>query len=212
MVGFRSWRLHMLMSIGLIVCMSGTWIGEAAHEWIGTAVLVLFLWHLWQHKRWFVTLPRGRYSANRVLGTALDGALCFTTLGLCVSSLMLSRVVFAFLPLHLPQGTGLTPHQICAAWGFLWAALHLGQHAGVVLRRFSVSRRYQWIFSVMMAALGVWAIGQGDFLRLLFLQYPGISPDTNLFAILIRSTVIFLVFTLLGTVLHQHLNHRKDKR
>ncbi len=207
----RSWHFDVIMSLGLIACMSGTLIGEAAHEWLGTVVLVLFVWHFWQHRRWFAMLNRGRYHANRVLGTLFNGGLCFTTLGLCASSIMLSQVVFAFLPLHLPQGTGLTPHQICAAWGFLWAALHLGQHTGIFLRRFSAVYRYKRIFTVFVAAFAVWAIGQGDFLRLLFLQQQGLAPDADLLTVTFADGILFLAFTLLGAALHHALNHRKEK-
>ena len=55
----RRWRLDLLMAAGLIACMSYSLIGEALHEWIGTAVLVLFLWHLVVRRRWFVGLRRG---------------------------------------------------------------------------------------------------------------------------------------------------------
>lgn len=35
----QRWRLDIIMTIGLICCMSYSLIGKALHEWIGTAVL-----------------------------------------------------------------------------------------------------------------------------------------------------------------------------
>ena len=39
----QRWRLDIIMTIGLICCMSYSLIGKALHEWIGTAVLALFV-------------------------------------------------------------------------------------------------------------------------------------------------------------------------
>lgn len=114
----QRWRLDIIMTIGLICCMSYSLIGKALHEWIGTAVLALFVLHLVRNRRWFTSLRRGRWNGARVLGSVLCGLVCFVTLGLIVSSLMLSEYVFAFLPLGLPEGVGQTPHQVCAYWGF----------------------------------------------------------------------------------------------
>ena len=122
----QRWRLDIIMTIGLICCMSYSLIGKALHEWIGTAVLALFVLHLARNRRWFTSLRRGRWNGARVLGSVLCGLVCFVTLGLIVSSLMLSEYVFAFLPLGLPEGVGQTPHQVCAYWGFFFIALHLG--------------------------------------------------------------------------------------
>ena len=75
---------HNIITIGLISCMSYYLIGKALHEWIGTAVLALFVLHLARNRRWFTSLRRGRWNGARVLGSVLCGLVCFVTLGLIV--------------------------------------------------------------------------------------------------------------------------------
>lgn len=155
----QRWRLDIIMTIGLICCMSYSLIGKALHEWIGTAVLALFVLHLARNRHWFSSLRRGRWNAARVLGSVLCGLVCFITLGLIVSSLMLSEYVFAFLPLDLPDGVGETPHQVCAYWGFLFIALHLGQHDRTIrttfVRRHPLPQRFYKSMFVLICACGV---------------------------------------------------------
>ena len=56
--------LPLLMGYGLV--------GETAYEWIGMAMLLLFLLHLFLNRRWFGALGKGRYSPARIAQLVLN--------------------------------------------------------------------------------------------------------------------------------------------
>ena len=39
--------------------------GGIIHEWIGTALILLFFWHLWLNRYWLKNLFKGQYNATR---------------------------------------------------------------------------------------------------------------------------------------------------
>lgn len=209
----RRWRLDLLMAAGLIACMSYSLVGEALHEWLGTAVLVLFLWHLVVRRRWFAGLRRGRWSGSRIFGTALDGLLCFFTLGLVVSSVMLSKYVFAFLPLNVPDGVGATPHQVCAYWGFLVCALHLGQHghalATMLKQRLALRASLCRSLMIFVCVGGAMAFLWQNLLAHLLLQTRDFAPMGQLPTFLLAYLFIFIFVALIGHVLTQWLQHER---
>ena len=66
-------------------------IGEAAHEWMGAAMFVLFLLHHVLNWRWYRNLVKGKYTALRILQTVVDFLVLLAMIGLMVSGIMLSR-------------------------------------------------------------------------------------------------------------------------
>lgn len=64
----------------------------------------------------------------RLLQTILAGLVLLTMLGAMVSSVLISREVFAFLPISGGRSLGRTLHLLCAYWGFVLLSLHLGIH------------------------------------------------------------------------------------
>lgn len=203
-------QLDLAMVIGLLGCMCYPLIGAAWHEWLGTAVLAAFVWHVVRNRRWFGALRRGQWRAGRVFATLLDGLIAFTTLGLVASSLMLSEYVFAFLPLDLPAGTGLTPHQVCAYWGFLLMALHLGQHGGVWTakgRAFFAGSKGRWLAAALVAAgaAAFWLQGWG---AQLFLQTREPAPVGGLAGLFLSDALLFAACVCVGRGLHGWLARR----
>lgn len=126
----REWRLAVdaLMTVGLVLCMSYSLIGRAVHEWVGLATIGLFVTHLAINFRFFKTSRNAKKNKLSLTMNVLGRVLIFIVLGLCVSSVMLSRHALDFLPIE-GQGTmAMTPHQICSYWGFMLMGLHLGLH------------------------------------------------------------------------------------
>lgn len=85
--------------LGTLFCMAYAWTGKLLHEWIGMAVVVLFIAHLFINRRWY-----GKAFARK--GVPMNGTrktfnclLVFMTLGMTVSSVLLSEYVFGFLGL-----------------------------------------------------------------------------------------------------------------
>lgn len=117
--------LPLLMAYGLI--------GEAAHEWIGMAMFVLFLLHLYLNKRWFGAMGKGRYSPARVVQLLLNGLIFLCMVGCTVSGIALSKYLFTFLPNHGGYAFFSMLHILCSFWGFVLMCLHLGTHWGMLL-------------------------------------------------------------------------------
>ncbi len=87
------------MTIVLLLLMAYELIGQAVHEWLGVGIFVLAVAHHVLNGRWSRSLLKGRYTALRVWQTALAGLVLLSMLGSMVSGVILSRQVFAFLPI-----------------------------------------------------------------------------------------------------------------
>lgn len=210
------WTLNSIMMLGLVASMSYSLLGESVHEWVGTAVLVCFIWHLLRNRGWFSALRRGRYTGGRVVGSIVNGLILFTVLGLCVSSLMLSKYVFAFLPLSLPEGVGQTPHQVCAYWGFLLMAVHLGWHgrslAAAVKRHIALPGAvWRGVLALAVVAGVVSAVLQ-QYPAHLFLQVRGFESGLGLLPFLVGEAALFALFALAGAGCKHLLQRQKGDR
>ncbi len=133
----RQMKLKLLVDMvmtALLPCqMAYMLIGETAHEWMGTAMLVMFIVHNILNRKWYGNLFKGRYSAGRVLRIGVNFMVFLSMAGLMVSGIILSREVFAFLPLEGGLGFARTLHMVSAYWGFILMSVHLGLHWGMVM-------------------------------------------------------------------------------
>lgn len=125
--------VDVLMTVTLLLLMPYSLIGEAFHEWVGVAMLVLFLLHHILNLAWYKNLKKGRYSPFRICQTALASLLLLTMLGSMVSGIVMSRYAFDFLPFSRGQALAQSIHLPCAYWGFVLMSLHLGLHWGVMM-------------------------------------------------------------------------------
>ena len=85
------------------------------------------------NRKWYGNLFKGRYSAGRVLRIGVNFMVFLSMAGLMVSGIILSREVFAFLPLEGGLGFARTLHMVSAYWGFILMSVHLGLHWGMVM-------------------------------------------------------------------------------
>lgn len=125
--------IDMLMTILLLCQMAYMLVGEAAHEWMGTAMFVFFMAHHLLNWKWYKNLARGRYTALRILQTFLNFLVLLSMVGLMVSGIIMSGHVFAFLPIHGGMAFARILHMISAYWGFILMSMHLGLHWGMVM-------------------------------------------------------------------------------
>lgn len=139
-----------LMTAILILLMSYSLIGEAVHEWLGIGMLLLLLLHQLLNLRWYRRLGKGRYSAFRVLQTALVVLLLCAMAGSMVSGLILSQYVLDALPILGGKALARRLHLPCAYWSFVLMSLHLGLHWSMVL---GIARRLTGVGSAASAAV-----------------------------------------------------------
>ena len=107
--------------------------GDAAHEWAGAVMLILFIVHHILNRAWYKSLAKGRYTPMRVLIVAVDMLLFIAVLAQMYSGIIMSRHVFAFLPVGGGMALARRLHILGAYWGFLLMSVHLGMHWNYVL-------------------------------------------------------------------------------
>ena len=158
----KTMRLKIAVDLGmtvlLFVLMAYQLTGDFAHEWAGAAMFLLFIAHHILNRRWVMNLGKGRYTPVRILQTALDFLLLAAMLGLMVSGIILSRHVFAFLPISGGAAMARRLHLLASYWGFVLMSLHLGLHWGMVVGM--VRRKLRWPASRGRTAL-LWAGAAG---------------------------------------------------
>ncbi len=195
------WTLDVLMTIVLFFLLGYQFWGEKAHEWIGAGMLVLFITHQVYNLNWYKSLFRGRYSPMRILHCLINALTLAAMLALMYSGIVMSRHVFAFLPIQGGMALARRLHILGSYWGYLLMGLHLGLHWGTVwnavLKKNIRHRKYQIagiIISLLIAAYGVYVFIKRNFLTYMFLRSEFVFLDYG------ESRLLFLgdYFALMG--------------
>lgn len=121
------------MTAALLFLMGYQFWGDAAHEWAGAGIFVLFAVHHILNWRWHKNLFRGKYLPMRIFQVCVDALTLFSMIALIYSSIVLSRYVFAFLPIEGGMALARRLHVLGSYWGFLLMNIHLGLHWNMVL-------------------------------------------------------------------------------
>ena len=109
--------------------------GQQHHEGTGTVMVLLVLCHNLLNRRWFGAVGKGKYNSRRLFGTALNFLTIALMSALFISGVIMSRYVFDFLPIRGGRALARRVHILCAYWGFLLMAVHMGMHWDGVKRR-----------------------------------------------------------------------------
>ena len=157
--------LDAAMTLGLLFQMGYQFWGDTAHEWVGAGMFVLFIAHHILNWRWYQALFHGRYTPVRIFGLLMDLLVLLVMVGLMVSGIMLSREVFAFLPISGGMSFARLLHLVVSHWGFVLMALHLGLHWKMVMGQFrrgakgkQPSRLRFVVLTVLGAAIAVYGL------------------------------------------------------
>lgn len=156
--------VDLLMTLALLFLMGYQLWGETAHEWAGACMLVLFIAHHVLNAAWYRNLFRGKYTGIRILTSAVDLALLAVMICLMASGIVMSRHVFAFLPVSGGMGTARLVHMAACYWGFVLMAFHLGLHWGMMLARFRQifgAEKCSGIRCMVLRIAGVFIAGYG---------------------------------------------------
>ena len=130
-----------LMTLVLLFLMGYQLWSEAAHEWAGVAMVLLFLLHQVLNCGWYRSLVRGRWTpfsawtsfALRVMQVVVNVLCLVAMMSLAVSGMMMSTHVFAGLNLPGSLSVARRLHLVASHWGFVLMALHLGLHWCMVI-------------------------------------------------------------------------------
>ena len=106
------------MTVLFIVLMAYHVTGNKLHEWLGATLFLLFIIHHILNLKWYGGIFKGKYTASRVLMTAIHFLLFASMAGMMISGVLLSREVFGFLNLRAGM-FGRRLHMVSTAWGWL---------------------------------------------------------------------------------------------
>lgn len=118
--------LDIAMSILLVLQMLYFLIGEAYHEWAGILLIILFTIHNAINRKWYKTIPKGKYRRKRIVHTAVNAICIISCFLLLISGLSMAR---HSLPIPIiPMGAARIIHMIASYWGFIAISMHAGFH------------------------------------------------------------------------------------
>lgn len=107
--------------------------GNTIHEWTGFFLILLWVIHHGLNRRWYQNLSKGRYTPFRILQIMVNMLLLCAMSGVIVSGVVLSRELFAFLPLEGGVSWARGLHIASAYWSIILMSLHLGLHWNMIL-------------------------------------------------------------------------------
>lgn len=125
--------IDFIMTILLLLLMARQITGNSAHEWLGAGMFVLWIIHHILNFKWHGHLVKGKYTPFRIVQTVINLLLLISMLGTMASAIILSREVFAFLPISEGIALARSLHLVCTFWGFVLMSLHLGLHWNRIL-------------------------------------------------------------------------------
>ncbi len=200
--------VDLLMTVALLFLMTYNMLGDAFHEWLGAGMLVLFLLHHILNFKWSRAIFRGKYTAYRVLQTALVLLILLTMLGSLVSGIILSHHVFTFLGIDGGRSFARTLHLVCAYWNLVLLSFHLGLHWNSMMamaKRASgkPSATRTWVLRVLaflVAGYGVFAFLRRDIVSYMTLQtqFVFFNYEEPLFLLLADYLAIMGLFVFMG--------------
>lgn len=171
--------IDMIMTVLLLFLMARQLTGDFAHEWLGAGMFILWIAHHILNRSWYSHLFKGKYSPVRILQTVTNFAVLLSMLGLMISGIILSREVFAFLPISGGIALARPLHILSAFWGFVLMALHLGLHWNMILGMVRKAagpvsskslRIFLHIAAALVAGYGIYAFLKTQFLSYMFLR------------------------------------------
>ena len=121
------------MTVMLLFLMAYELIGEAAHEWIGIGMFVLFIIHHILNRKWSRSVFKGKYTLFRIWQTVLVIGILFTMVGSMYSGVILSKHALSVLPIEGGRASVREIHMVSAYCGFVLMSIHLGFHWGMMI-------------------------------------------------------------------------------
>lgn len=194
--------IDILMSALLLLLMAYQVVGEFWHEVCGTVMLALFLAHHALNIRWYGNLLKGRYTAQRIIGTVLNTALLAAMLSLAYSGIVLSRHVFDFLNVTKGMALSRIMHLSASYWGFVLMSMHIGLHWNMVMgmfRKFVGEKRTAellWLPRMAAAAIAVYGaicFYQADIVSYMFVKAEFVFFDYEKSAVLVFMELVAMM-------------------
>lgn len=207
------------MTIALLFLMTYELIGQAAHEWLGIGIFVLFILHHILNRKWSGSLLKGKYTPLRIWQTTLVLLVLAAMIGSMVSGVILSRHALSFLPIKGGRSFARSLHMLASYWGFVLMSLHLGLHwrmmMGIVGKM--VKKPSAWTLRILafaIAVYGVYAFIKRDIgsYMLLKIQFVFFDFEEPLIFFLLDYMTIMGLFVFIGHYLTELLKRCNQKK
>lgn len=152
------------LAIAVLTLMPTADVEDIVHEWAGISLVVLAVVH--------IILTRRRWSAKRPIRIIVDVAIIACAIGLAVTSVYISRYVFAWLPALKGTGIARRVHMTCGFWFFVLVSIHVGMHLHALFGKLMRNKAAVWCGRIVFAicvVVGLWSwvdMGIGGYLLL----------------------------------------------
>lgn len=210
------------MTIALLLLMTYELIGQAAHEWLGIGMFVLFLTHHILNRKWTGNLLKGSYTPLRIWQTLLVVLVLLCMIGSMVSGIILSRHALSFLPISGGRSFARSLHMVSAYWGFVWMSLHLGLHWSMMMamarkafpKESAVRTWALRIVAIVIAVYGIYAFVKRDIAGYMFLriQFVFFDFEEPLIFFLLDYLAVMGLFVFIGHYFAEFLKRCSRKR
>ena len=187
--------IDFLMTLLVLSLMAYQVTGQELHEWFGSGMLVLFIVHNILNIRWYGSLFKGNYTPLRAAQTIINFGVLISMLCLGFSGIIMSRHVFAALPIKRPMATARTMHMAASYWGFVLMSIHAGFHWAVVTGMFrrlakgkSMPELLIWLLRLaafVFAGYGAVCFVKADIVSYMFLESQFVFFDFEKSAVLV---------------------------
>ena len=148
--------LDIAMTVLLPMLMAYSLIGEAFHEVIGTAMLVLFIVHHVLNRKWYKGALKGKQTAGRLLRTILDLLLLVFMLLQPISGILMSKHLYTFIQIEGVSAVSREIHLMAAYWCLVLCCIHAGMHLTALMNRLKRKSVAGW-----WLATGIWVLISG---------------------------------------------------
>ena len=182
--------IDLLMTMILLLLMVYQVTGEKYHEWLGVSMFLLFVIHNVLNIRWYGNLFKGKYQLLRIIRTLTNIVVLIAMICLMYSGIVMSRYVFAALPINSGMALARVMHLFGSYWGFVLMSVHLGLHWSMIMGMFrklgggknlSIILWVMRLLAVLLAGYGAFCFWQADIFSYLLLkvEFAFIDYDKN---------------------------------
>lgn len=194
------------MAILLPLLMLYAILGEVAHEWIGTAMFLLFIVHHILNYRWFKVIFKGKYTPMRILSLVTDILLLICMVLLMLSGIAISRHIYTFL--YIGHSSLLRVlHLTCSHWGFLLMSFHVGLHIPTMFwsKMQTKTKAVTGTVISLISCYGIYTFVNRNIADYLFMKVGFVFADASEpFILAFGSFVsIMVLFSLIGMLAHR---------
>lgn len=212
-----------LMLILYIIEMGEKYVGNAVHEWLGVALMIVFIIHNILNRKWYKTIFKGKYNSLKILNVFINIVLIICMLGLFMSGIMISMTVFKFLGLN----GGALARQLHIAFsylGLIFIGLHLGLHIGTMFiaikKKIGFNSKEEKIVNILGYILSISIIIYGIYIfiknnaidKILGKEMFEFVDETKTFQHFFEITIMIISFSLIGYFIRKLIIKRLNKR